>query len=793
MRKPTKIKRVLTLIGVILFIIFFALSFKIVFDYTQCEGYYPMVEIARSVKHLSLSELKQSADRTTKLLKTGYRENYNQVVNLFTTDDVSDESQIDSYYIFVDSDRYDQLISDLPSSGFNEVKGYLVYNDKKMQDVKLRFRGDNRWHWYFNQKSWRIKTDKNEILNGSRKINLTNATEQSYMIDYLSAFAGQKMDVLSYEAKPVRVFLNNRYMGLYVTVSQTDEYFLRANNKLPSEIYSGDLIRVDDKSNVYGFKGTYLWKLSGMEGWDKMANNNVILETDFSYLSQLISFAEERFDQPFDRDIEKMLDIEKYLKWRACMAILGSAHTDNTHNNRLYFDPSSGKLEPILWDTDAFVYDLRTEDFNLIFTDLDRSIFKNPAYVDKMYAYIWEAINGEVNEEEMLLAIESMHKMIKSDVYSDVYKDYLDKLYMNRSFTNSDYEKSIVKLNQYIIDRYAMIFDSLSLINITQYQSITKNENELSIPLSTKGYSGVNMSAIKLSGINDASVSLYRDINFNNMIDAGDVKVNIKNEHKNLLEMDEILYPSKKYLSSNTESQWRLSVHNSVFYYNYIIDTGDTPARQVGIESIELANSVTGEAIDVEMVSDVTTFDLEEFTFTTHPWEIETQNESQNIVFDAGEHILKEDLIIDKNSSLTIDQGAVLKLDKDVSVYVFGQLYIDGIKDNPVIIEPLNKGIPWGVFAIQGHYNPDYSHEIDHAIIRGGGVPQSYENAIYTGMVSAYNTNLIITNTSIIGNRIGDDGFNAKQGNVVIEKCTFKDAFSDAIDLDYATGSINNT
>ena len=60
-------------------------------------------------------------------------------------------------------------------------------------------------------------------------------------------------------------------------------------------------------------------------------------------------------------------------------------------------------------------------------------------------------------------------------------------------------------------------------------------------------------------------------------------------------------------------------------------------------------------------------------------------------------------------------------------------------------------------------------------------------------MLSAYNANLVMTNTNIIGNKVGDDGLNAKQGNVEIDRCTFKDAHSDAIDLDYSTGSTTNS
>ena len=50
------------------------------------------------------------------------------------------------------------------------------------------------------------------------------------MVDYLSFLIGDKMGVLATDAKPVRIFVNNNYMGVAIETAQTDEYFLRNNN-----------------------------------------------------------------------------------------------------------------------------------------------------------------------------------------------------------------------------------------------------------------------------------------------------------------------------------------------------------------------------------------------------------------------------------------------------------------------------------------------------------------------------------------------------------------------------------
>ncbi len=790
MRKSKKIRILCLLLLCVILIFFGSLTLKILDDYAQCSTYEPIYEILRSIKHLNHIELNDSLLKTKEILSFGFNETRNQFVNFFEVGDVSDYSQLDSYYIYIDSHSYDELTSDLPFSGFNEVKGYLVYNGKKIQDVKLRFRGDNRWHWYFTQKSWRVKTDKDELVNGSRKLNLTNPIEKSFMMDYLSYKVGDKMKLLTYEAEPVRVFLNNRYMGISVSLSQTDEYFLRNNNKLPSEIYSGDLVRAE---NEVGYNVAHLWKLDGINAWEKMSNNNSILEDDFSRIENLISYVEENRTEPFKYDVEKMVDIDKYLKWRACLVILSSYHSDNIHNNRFYFDPSNGKLEPILWDTDGLLFGARNIAFNFIINDLDRCILKNPEYVDIMNNYIWQAITGDVSEEIMLSTIEDTYLSMKNDVYSDIYKDYLQPGYdMNRNYTNAEFDSSVIEIKNFITDRYAIFDQKFANTTISCMNNIVNDNLLLSYRIN--GYSGASLDYITLSTqLDEKQLRIYRDINFNCVIDSEDELVKTKIEGSKVYFVDEKIYPAKKYLDNNPqlEYKWAISVEDYLCDYNYILDTSKESEAKVEVLEVSATSSVTGQPIAIDIADKHVRLDGE--FFSTHPWEIQDGILVEDVVFEAGEHIIEEDIIVNKLSSLTISEGAVLKLKEGISIYAFGQVDINGTEQNPVIIEPYEKNKPWGVFAIQGHYNPDLVHNIDHAVIKGGGVPQTFENAMYTGMLSAYNSNIVMTNTSIISNRVGDDGFNSKQGNVEIDHCYFYDAYSDAVDLDYATGSITNS
>ena len=100
--------------------------------------------------------------------------------------------------------------------------------------------------------------------------------------------------------------------------------------------------------------------------------------------------------------------------------------------------------------------------------------------------------------------------------------------------------------------------------------------------------------------------------------------------------------------------------------YAYII-TGE--ARVSGMTAL---NTVTNEIVDCAFAEELSFADST--MYSTHPWSIQRQIPQNDVIFDKGEHIIDEDIIINRNSQLIINEGAVLKLTAGVSIIVFGEL-----------------------------------------------------------------------------------------------------------------------
>ncbi|MBN2879887.1 MAG: CotH kinase family protein [Clostridia bacterium] len=798
MTKRKKQSIIILLILLLVYTPIFFISVNLIREYNEFETYNVfgystgniIVDMADSISGGEDSEMTEEEleiygspwRRFTELLSAGYDESITQAVNLFTVTDVKDESPLDSYYIYIDEYSYNHLVSDLPQSGFQEVKGYLKYNDGAMQKVDLRFRGDNTWHWYFTQKSWRIKTEKDALINGARKINLINPLERSATVDYLSFLIADKMGVLATDARPVRVFVNNNYMGVAIETAQTDEYFLRNNNLLPSELYSGDHVWIDENNRNLGYYGTQLFETADTSGWVKMAENNNIAADDFTLLYNLIEFVEGNQQQIFSYEIENYVDIEKYLNWRACMNIIGSIHANNNHNQKLYFDPSSGKMQPILWDTDGLAYIPYLRPLYWPINDMDAVIMKNPEYADEMLKIVYETINESVTEEDAQQMTDYAYESMRQDIYADLYKDNVVKFTFNRSYTNKEFDLSYYDTKEWITNRYGYINQALEY---TKLEYMIEQDGSVQImKVLVDGLTGAEIASIDFEDI-AGGTKIYRDTNLNGKLDEDDAEVAFALDGNSAVLMDEKIYPvllDKKYTDfGDNFAPWANACQSPE--YTYIVTGGGN------ITGITAENTVTEQQMECIAAEELSFADKQDYT--THPWSIQKDTQRSDVVFEAGEYIIEEDLIINRYSTLQINAGAKLLMKPNVSIYVFGQLHIEGTEENPVVIKAFDEKKPWGVLALQGHYNPGAVHTIDYALIEGGGVPQTYDNAMYTGMVSAYNTNLVLTNSEVSYNKVGDDGINIKQGSLKAEMCVFRGANSDAIDFDYSTGSIS--
>ena len=111
-------------------------------------------------------------------------------------------------------------------------------------------------------------------------------------------------------------------------------------------------------------------------------------------------------------------------------------------------------------------------------------------------------------------------------------------------------------------------------------------------------------------------------------------------------------------------------------------------------------------------------------------------------------YIIISDITVPQNKKLNIDPGVVLKINASKSIYVYGELNINGSKNDSVYIGNNSiYNIHWGniVFAEGSSINSI----INYSVIKNGSSVQ-----LYSGAISCYNDSVTISNSYFSGNGI---------------------------------------
>lgn len=631
------------------------------------------------------------------------------------------------FKLFVRAEKIDKLNSQLPEPTYfgithapqDRVNGYLDYNDKTYFS-RVRYRGDNYFHWRLPKKSWRIKLDK-QIIDGVNQLNFINPKFDSHMNTQLSYYMADKISLIAPRSYYITLFLNNIYNGVYYYTDQINEAFLRMKNKLPGTVYHGEIA---DNFN-YLFNNSDYWeiKLAKEEGYE---GSKEILDFFLNNVNE--KNLDEKSLIKFYKFFNRYLG-ENYIKFDALTMLIASDQPDQFHNQKFYLDPSNAKFETIVWDMNTFLdknLDLPLNHFN---NPLILKMHLIPEFVYKRNKIIYDYMNDELSEENLIKIIDEWEKQIEYEMEHDNLKDAKERPH---TLTMNGWRKAVENLRNNIKKRYDFLRKSLDNVDVKAY--IIGNE-------------------------------VYVDVNGESAIKCD----------------DKILYPGRKY----NEIDW-------MDIFNNTLDYAPLRYNLENVDDVKFINAITGKEVIPEIIylDNINQLPNLVEVSSVHPWKLEKE-EDKTIIFDK-DIMLTKDLVINNNDKLIINPGTIIRLNKDISIISYGQIIAEGTKENPIIITKNGVG-PWGSIVMQGiDKNNSKENYFKHCYIDGGSGIE-YDHVTYTGQVSVYNSKAYFENCKFSDNEIEDDNFNAKNSYVEIINCEIIDSPYDGIDFDISEGKIIDT
>ena len=247
----------------------------------------------------------------------------------------------------VHSDRLATLNANLPHSGFEEVRGQLC-SENGWVDVDLRYRGDFWYHWAYPKKSWRVQVKDQQLAFGMSKFHVIAPKLPSQINDVVAYRLAQMLDILTPRAKAVVLFVNGENYGLHLLVEHPQESLLRDRGRMPSDIYSGELVARDAWQGV----DNLVFDHPGL--WSKMAVNNHFDLDKRGPLEALCAVLAMPPSEASMAQLNELVDLEVFGRFLALETLLQSFHNDEVHNWRLCYDPWRQRFQPLLWDPNAW-------------------------------------------------------------------------------------------------------------------------------------------------------------------------------------------------------------------------------------------------------------------------------------------------------------------------------------------------------------------------------------------------------------------------------------------------------
>jgi len=360
------------------------------------------------------------------------------------------EAKLPQYKLFIKPNDLRELKRDIWID--EPIPAQLTIEGKRLE-VDVAYRGSHIRD--FLKKSYQVSFYKPKKFRASKHIHLNAEFKDPSLIrNKLSFDFFAELGVLAPQSHHIFFILNGRAEGVYLEIESVDEYFLLRRNLPSGSIFyavDGDanfsLMSDLDKRTKKSLELGYERKVGGTE--------------DNYYLQEFIFNINTIAKSEFEKEIQKFVDIDKYLRWMAGI-IFTSNYDGFVHNYALYRNGETRLFEVIPWDYDAtWGRDVNgkimepdyvpIDGFNTLTARiLDVDIFR------KQYRMLLEeTMNHQFTVEHMVPKVEKLTQMIRPFVSQDPYKKQNIDLF----------DQELAVITEYIEERRKYLFRKLALLD----------------------------------------------------------------------------------------------------------------------------------------------------------------------------------------------------------------------------------------------------------------------------------------------------------------------------------------
>jgi hypothetical protein len=721
-------------------------------------------------------------------------------------------AELPHFYLNVPGEGLECLTSDLPASGRNYQPGTLKFRGR-IYKVKARLRGDGPGHWTMAKKSWRVKLRRGETIGGRyRRLNFVNPKSESMLRNPMSYWLAPQFGLKAPDCVPCALYVNGKYQGVYQFTEQMDEYFLRRWHLPRGDIFYGEI-------------GSVSWLHA--EQWDHHVPRVEHPEKgvyEFQALFDLVGNLKLPLVN-FYEELPHMVDLENYVDFLALHMFSGTFQPSTRHNQKLYMDPSSLKLEQFVWD--FYGHTSPSTRYEHPLTPIADRFYCIPPWVDALYRRIHELLQGPARTAYQEAFISQISKKMKNAVSLDMAKASTENQNLWRcreGYGIYKWEKWVGKLRRVVRGRNEVLRNMLADARLSLY--LTKPEKKGQpwvLRADAYGMVAARLERLTLKGAlpHQETLAVYRDRNRNGMLDKEDERVfsgkmkdglcHIKCEETVFPGRAKGPWPNKREMPDNIASELSpeeledamatgkmkfLPYLPSILSYPYLVLV--PPRSDLYLHSVRAVNNITGEAIEVGLNRTLPLPDYgyglkakapEELeTLSLHPWSMPQTAPAEKVrehIWSGGV-VLENNVKIPEGERLVIRPGTRITMKEGCFLEVSGELVAEGTAEGPVVFagEPQRE---WGGIVVLGKPQHSASAHLSNVWIKNGAGRRYGQPGVLCARFAHIDMDRCVF-SDLPGQ--GNDAINARTSNIHITGCIFENIGSDAVDLDYCQGEI---
>lgn len=654
----------------------------------------------------------------------------------------------------------DLLDSALPASGRTWVDAVVIdWQDTArplQRPVKVRHRGQRMENHFFDRRAWKIRTPRRRLLDGCRVLNLSRMLGR--LDSHLSLMIAREAGIPVPRSRLVHLYVNMRSQGIYVDEGQVDESLVRRLGRMPGDLFYGEVfvpgepkLGTDDI-----FTNPFAWR--------KKESDNRHPDEFRPHLTALLDWACDPSPASMAA-FPPFLDRDRWVAFFALLTFQGDQHLNHSHNHKLYFDPATGRFEPIPWNVRITLSS--PDAVESMANRLYRKLCRDPRFLDDVHRAVARRFLRPDLTRSQIAEIERIDRSWAAcTAEPGRFRAYLD------------FVRGRVALRGRIVRDHHATADMA-------YATRAAGEG-LAVDVYARAVASLRLRGLVLEAA-AAGLRLVEDRDFDGRLGPRDRLLATRADGPRLLvdQDDALLHTGRDF-----DAPWRVRQasatadvrYTRLAYLHSPLLLVPAPGGTVPAVDAVLVERTVGEG-DVRVSAGRRPSGLA--TETVHPWRLPPPPPPRTFRF-AGEAELTETLIVAERDKLSVAPGTTLRLGPGVSIHASSRVVLED-----VTITRLQPTRAWGVLALQGHGADGSS--LRNCRLLGGSIDRIHR-VDYLAPLSVHAADGVTVAGGICAdNLLGDDTIRfVACRDMRIAGVTVRGANGDAIDCDLSTGRIED-